>query len=225
VQKLEGYSQIQATGVRVATCTITVYQTGTLTLASIFSDNLNTPLSNPFTSDVNGLWFFYAPNGRYDVQMSGGSPTISPSYTLSDFLFNDPFGVPGVPTTTLRQGSAAGNYTTTSTTFVNVDATNLLYTVVIPSSFKLLISVSGNSSQLTTLSGIQIAIVDTGTVLQKLQMMVDGAFSLNTVISGDGNSHTVSLQFLTLNAANAAVIFNSGTTLVPTMMFILLQSN
>jgi len=86
MEKRFGYSQIQSTGARVASATITVYQAGTLTLASIFSDNLATPQSNPFTSDANGLWLFYAANGRYDVQMSGGSPTISPAYTLSDYL-------------------------------------------------------------------------------------------------------------------------------------------
>jgi len=86
MQKLQGYSQIQSTGARVASATITVYNTGTLTLSQIFSDDLGTPLSNPFTSDANGLWFFYAANGRYDVQMSAGSPAISPAYTLSDYL-------------------------------------------------------------------------------------------------------------------------------------------
>lgn len=89
MQKLAGYSQIQSTGARVASATITVYQTGTLTPATIYADNLATPLSNPFTSDANGLWMFYAANGRYDVQMSSGSPTISPAYTLSDFLLSD----------------------------------------------------------------------------------------------------------------------------------------
>lgn len=95
MQKLAGYSQIQSTGARVASATITVYQTGTLTLATIYADNLATPLSNPFTSDANGLWMFYAANGRYDVQISGGSPIISPAYTLSDFLLDDPLATHG----------------------------------------------------------------------------------------------------------------------------------
>lgn len=87
MEKRFGYGQIQSTGARVTGATVTVYLNGTLTLAQIFADNLATPLSNPFTADaVTGLWQFYAANGRYDVQLAGGSPTISPAYTLSDYL-------------------------------------------------------------------------------------------------------------------------------------------
>jgi len=90
-EKRFGYCQTQNGGTRVINCTITVYLTGTLTKPDqIYSDNLGTPIGNPFTaSNTTGLWSFYAPNGRYDVQFSGGSPTISPAYTLSDYLFLD----------------------------------------------------------------------------------------------------------------------------------------
>lgn len=58
--------------------TITVYLTGTQTLATIYADASNTPLSNPFTSNAVGSvnpggWLFYAAiNQGYDVCMSGG---------------------------------------------------------------------------------------------------------------------------------------------------------
>ena len=70
-------------------CTVTVYINGTTTLATLYSDNIGTVKSNPFQADTNGLWFFYADNGRYDVQFSGGAPTISPAYTYSDYLLCD----------------------------------------------------------------------------------------------------------------------------------------
>jgi len=55
-------------------CLVTVYQTGTLTLAPIYSDNVGTAQSNPFqASSVDGYYYFYAANGRYDVQTSGGT--------------------------------------------------------------------------------------------------------------------------------------------------------
>jgi hypothetical protein len=57
-------------------------------LASIFSDNVGTALSNPFTSDSKGNWGFYAQNGRYDIEFSGGG--LSVPLTLYDFLLNDP---------------------------------------------------------------------------------------------------------------------------------------
>jgi hypothetical protein len=69
---------------------ITVYSTGTTSLASIFSDSLTTPTpqANPFTANEFGWWWFYAPNGRYDV-------TITPigmagcAWTIGDILLYD----------------------------------------------------------------------------------------------------------------------------------------
>jgi hypothetical protein len=69
-------------------CTVTVYLTGSAVKAKIYSDNNNTPLQNPFTVGVapetssNGYWFFYAANGRYDVQFSGGGS--STPFSLGD---------------------------------------------------------------------------------------------------------------------------------------------
>ena len=51
---------------------VTVYQTGTTTLATIYADTLGTLKANPFTADNDGYWFFYAGSGTYDVKFSGG---------------------------------------------------------------------------------------------------------------------------------------------------------
>lgn len=89
-EKRQGYCQQPATGARVLACTVTVYVNGTSSPAPIYSDNLNAPKSNPFTADATtGLWSFYADNGHYDIAFSGGSPSITSPYTLSDFLFLD----------------------------------------------------------------------------------------------------------------------------------------
>lgn len=69
-------------------CTLTVYLTGTLTLATLYADNSGTPLGNPFTADSTGYWFFYADNGRYDVRASGGGIAIP--FTWGDILLADP---------------------------------------------------------------------------------------------------------------------------------------
>jgi len=69
-------------------CTVTVYLTGTLTLATIFSDNSGTPKANPFVADSFGYWFFYADNGRYDAKLSGAG--IPAPFTLSDLWLVDP---------------------------------------------------------------------------------------------------------------------------------------
>lgn len=69
-------------------CTVTVYLTGTLTLATIFSDNNGTGKANPFTASVtDGYWFWYANNGRYDVKLSGGG--IPTPFTLGDVQLLD----------------------------------------------------------------------------------------------------------------------------------------
>lgn len=68
-------------------CTITVYKTGTITLAAIYSDNSGTSLGNPFVGTNTGSWYFYADNGTYDVRFSGGgilTPFVKGAVTLWD---------------------------------------------------------------------------------------------------------------------------------------------
>lgn len=87
-QRLQGYcekgGEVVVTDGRSSTtkvqrsypsCTITVYVSGTLTLATIYSDYSSTPLANPFTADTAGYWSFVANSGRYDVKMSGAGFT------------------------------------------------------------------------------------------------------------------------------------------------------
>lgn len=65
--------------------TVTVYETGTTTLATIYDDDNATPTAkaNPFTANATtGFWYFYAVNGRYDVQFSGGG--IATPFTVAD---------------------------------------------------------------------------------------------------------------------------------------------
>lgn len=71
-------------------CTITVFESDGVTLATLYSDNLlsPTPKSNPFTADSTGFWFFYAANNAYRVQMSGGG--IPSPVLIGDILLFDP---------------------------------------------------------------------------------------------------------------------------------------
>ena len=71
-------------------CTVTVYISGTLTLAPIFSDNIGTVKANPFTADaVTGAWFYYTNDGTNDVKLSGGG--IPTPFTLGAISIIDPF--------------------------------------------------------------------------------------------------------------------------------------
>ncbi len=71
-------------------CTITVYINGGSTLATLYSNNSGTPLSNPFTANNLGFGQFYAADGRYDVQISGGGPpSLSSPYVFRDIILFD----------------------------------------------------------------------------------------------------------------------------------------
>lgn len=75
-------------------CTVTVYEADGVTLATIYSDNLPspTPKANPFVADgTTGFWFFYAANGTYRTQISGGG-LVAP-LIIGDVLLFDPGAV------------------------------------------------------------------------------------------------------------------------------------
>lgn len=88
MEKLQGAVFALPGGTLVPLATVTVFNAGTTVIAVIFSDNVGTPQDNPFTADANAIWWFYAANGRYDVQFSGGG--LPSPYVLSDFLLADP---------------------------------------------------------------------------------------------------------------------------------------
>lgn len=63
-------------------CTVTVYDAGTVNLATIASDEAGTPKSNPFTATSRGYWNFWAVQGQYDVRFSNGG--ISSPFTRNN---------------------------------------------------------------------------------------------------------------------------------------------
>lgn len=97
-----GSQSSNVTGIIYPYCQVAVYLTGTTTLATIYSDNSNTPLGNPFAANSLGLAFFYANYGRYDITISAcsspspctGTPMPGP-LTTGDVLLQD-IGTVGV---------------------------------------------------------------------------------------------------------------------------------
>lgn len=53
-------------------CTVTVYVSGSLTLATLYSDDGVTPKTNPFVAASDGYFFFYTASGTYSIQLTGG---------------------------------------------------------------------------------------------------------------------------------------------------------
>ena len=96
-------------------CTVAVYLASSHTLAAIYSDDVGTSKANPFTAASNGQWFFYANDGRYTVELTGGG--ISGAVTLADIPLFDLMG--GVSSTVfLNGGNAFGS------TFATLGTTN-----------------------------------------------------------------------------------------------------
>lgn len=69
-----------ATGIGTL-ATITVYDAGTLNLSTIYSTPGGAAQANPFTTDANGRFGFYAEEGEYDLKVSGSGIT---TYTIED---------------------------------------------------------------------------------------------------------------------------------------------
>ena len=86
--------------------TVTVYETGTLTLATLTSSSdCTTPKSNPFTANSVGYYDFCTAVGTYDLRFSGSGIAVPWTYTL---VANDPAPqvLPVTDTTALVKGSS-----------------------------------------------------------------------------------------------------------------------
>jgi hypothetical protein len=128
----------------------------------------------------------------------------------------------------MKAGSNAGDYSSSSTTFVNVDGTNLSYTVLIPVGSKLAIIASGDISApaISTSVTTTVAISDGGTPLVQTVMQDSNgdpsqtSFSLAWLITGDGASHTITLQYRMLGGSASNAIIRNSLGVIPTMLFL-----
>jgi len=81
-------SLINSSGAPVVAASISVYNYGTTTLASLFGDSSgSTTLANPLTSSSAGYFEFYAADGRYTLSISVGGYPVT---TITDILLDDP---------------------------------------------------------------------------------------------------------------------------------------
>lgn len=96
---------------------------GSGSLATVYSDNGVTPKSNPFNTDSYGEFEFYAPNGRYYLEIAGAPATIP-------FLLFDAadYGGQLIDVTQFGAlGDGATNDTTATQDLINSDPDGIVY--------------------------------------------------------------------------------------------------
>lgn len=73
-------------GNAVESVTVTIRTNPGGVLATIFSDNAGSAKANPFTNDSDGEFFFYAADGRYDIELTGPITETKSDIRLLDVL-------------------------------------------------------------------------------------------------------------------------------------------
>lgn len=172
----------------------------------------------------------------------GGSATYTTPTLTSPVINGTPSGT-GIATTIFSKGTGSGDYATTSTSMVQVDATHLSCSGTVPTGWKLLASAAG-VAQIPGGGGFgYLTLQDSiNGVLQGDEMFTNNSvaagggppsgppipFALQGVLNGDGMSHTVSLYWGKVSAGYSMTILNNSTagfSVGPTMVCSLLPSN
>ena len=138
----------------------------------------------------------------------------------------------GIPTAHVYQGSGGGNYSSASTSYVAIDGTNLSFTVTIPTGWKLMVWGTADVGVLTAPVAAYFALVDGLTPLVESEIYPATTVATDTrqvtlmdVVTGDGVSHTITMQYKTSNGSDSVTALNTSTTLTPHMTTLLVPSN
>jgi hypothetical protein len=121
------------------------------------------------------------------------------------------------PTITVKQGTKDNTpYTTTSNTFVDVDLTNLSYTVNIPTGYKMTVQSSApyDASGASDVSfgiydSVAVGIVSNAGTKQHAAASNADIMDLIAIINGDDASHTIKLQYAV--SAGTLTVSNSSS--------------
>ncbi len=71
-------------GNAIPSVTVTIKDNPGGGVSTIFSDNAGTAKTNPFTNDSDGEFFFFAANGRYDIELTGPITETNADILLQD---------------------------------------------------------------------------------------------------------------------------------------------
>lgn len=167
------------------------------------------------------------------VYSTGSSLAISAAGTTGQILVSQGVAEPiwsNFPfTSTMKNGSGAGNYSTSSSSFVDVDSSNLSYTVTVPVGYKILINTCYSWTNSSGSAEVVICIsVDGASVIENLNNQPTDTSTANGgaltyIFNGDGASHTFELKWKT--DAGTALMFNGTSVRTPCMTFLMLPSS
>jgi hypothetical protein len=148
--------------------------------------------------------------------------------TLTSPVINGTTTGTGIPTVTAKVGSGSGNYTTSATSYADVDGTNLAYTVTVPTGWKADIVFTG-WGHVSTTNYVLFAITDGTTVLREFGANpganIDTTFSGQHVFTGDGASHTFKIRWKVSLGTDVGTLTNDTATRAPILKVTLTPSN
>lgn len=177
MQRFFGIAQ-DVNGNAIPSCTVRVRLAGTATDATLFSDNSYTPQVNPFTSETDGAYQFYARDGRYDVILTKTGFTFDDDDT-ADVELADGQSVISPSQITADQNNYNPTNAANATIWrLNTDAARVITGIVAP------VITSGTY-------GWSIRIVNVGSNLILLSNQDSGSSAANQIITGTGTYLTI----------------------------------
>lgn len=206
---------------------VTVYDSGTLNLSTIYSDDGITPKANPFEVDDQGQFSFYAADGRYDIVISHASykpvvltdiliedPTEPENMTMSYHLSTYDHTNMSVNTSAIASVASMANSADTSVLTVTSTADSSLLsninanTSAIDSALSS--SVSADTSVVTRLSAVDSSL--TNTISDNLSTSISADTSVVSRLSTVDSSLLSSVDSNAVNISNEASVSTSADT-------------
>jgi hypothetical protein len=202
-------------------CTVSVYEAGTTTVATLYSTATGTPLSNPFTAANDGTFIFYATSASFPVDV-----TISGAGITTPYTFSNVGGATG--------GGGGGNYTPAQASTTQGTITGAIpgATFVLPSiPYAGTLTLAQNGQVLTVGTGYTIS----GTSFTvSLPLQVGDNLNANWLVAGGSTTYapaSASTQAGTITgaipgavfalpsapAASSLVLSKNGQVLTPTL--------